>query len=142
MNFLPINKNTLFTDQSDVFGAMASGLCLVHCIATPFIFVAQACSTTCCAASPFWWSLIDYLFLFISFLAVYHSAKHSSLKWMPTVLYVSWAALALFIVNERFEFFSMSRVFYYLPAIILVGLHLYNRKYCCPSDSDQCAVAE
>jgi hypothetical protein len=25
----------------DILGACASGLCLIHCIATPFLFVAQ-----------------------------------------------------------------------------------------------------
>ena len=37
-------------------------LCLVHCIATPFIFITQACTASCCAESPIWWQSIDYVF--------------------------------------------------------------------------------
>ena len=63
--------------KSDIVGALASGLCVVHCIATPFLFVAQSCSVSgCCSeASPTWWSSIDYLFIGITLLAVYYSGK-------------------------------------------------------------------
>ncbi len=32
--------------ESDIVGAVASGLCALHCIATPFLFIAQSCSTS------------------------------------------------------------------------------------------------
>jgi len=118
--------------KSDLFGAFASGICLIHCLATPLIFVAQACSSTSssCDSSPLWWSMIDYIFLVISFVAIHYSTKNTSAKWMPTVLYLSWGLLALVLLNERFSFVPIPHAVIYLPAFSLVVLHLYNRKYC------------
>ena len=47
----------LAINNSDSIGALASSLCLVHCVATPFIFVVQSCAASCCASAPAWWSL-------------------------------------------------------------------------------------
>ena len=32
--------------NSDSIGALASGLCMIHCVATPFFFIASACSSS------------------------------------------------------------------------------------------------
>ena len=85
-------------NRSDIVGAVASSLCFIHCLATPFIFVAQSCSTTCCESSPIWWSGIDYLFLTISFFAVYWSVQTTSKGWMKYALCISWVFLLLIIV--------------------------------------------
>ena len=55
----------------DSVGIIASTLCMIHCIGTPFIFIAKACSATCCSEAPLWWVIIDYIFLFISFSQLY-----------------------------------------------------------------------
>lgn len=131
-----LNSDAAADNKSDMFGAIASGLCLIHCLITPIIFAVQVCSSSCCDAGPVWWSMIDYLFLVISIFAVYYSAKNTSITWMPYLLYISWAALALFILNERFEFFQINQAVNYIPAMSLVGLHLYNKKHCqCNTDS-------
>ena len=57
----------LAINNSDSIGALASTLCLIHCLATPFIFVVQSCAASCCASAPAWWVFFDYLFLTISF---------------------------------------------------------------------------
>ncbi len=136
MNNFPFTFNAIDT-KSDLFGAAASALCVVHCIATPFIFLAQSCSASC-ASKPLWWSMIDYLFLAISILAIHHSAKQTSLKWMPTALYISWGVLAFLILNERLHLFSVFHQALYLPAFSLVSLHLYNRKYCQCEEGECC----
>ena len=64
MNFTAKNINFSY----DNLGIIASTLCMIHCIGTPFLFIAKACSTTCCADAPLWWKAIDYAFLIISFL--------------------------------------------------------------------------
>lgn len=125
--------------KSDLFGVVASSLCMVHCIATPLIFVVQACTKSCCETGPWWWSMIDYIFLVISLVAIYYSAKATSLKWMPFVLYFSWGLLAILILHERFPYFEIPHVMVYLPAFSLVFLHLYNRKYC-QCKEEQCCV--
>ena len=123
-------------NNSDFIGAFASGLCLIHCIATPFIFIAQTCSATCCETAPLWWTAIDFLFIGISLFAVYWSVRNSSKSWMKYSLWISWALLCLVILNERIELLQLPELSIYFPAIALVILHLYNRKYCkCKDDS-------
>jgi len=88
----------LLKQKPDSIGAIASTLCLIHCLATPFVFIAQSCTLTCCNGVPMWWGSIDYIFLIISFFTVYRSN-----------------------LNEKAI---------YIPAIALIMLHLYNKKYC------------
>lgn len=126
--------------KPDTFGAFASSLCLVHCIATPFIFIAQTCSASCCSADtiPVWWQWIDYFFLVIAFFAVYQSTKTTSKNWIKPVLWVSWAALFFVILNEKFLWVELFEAAIYVPALALVGFHVYNLKYC-QCESESCA---
>jgi len=117
--------------KSDILGAMASGLCVVHCIATPFLFIAKECSfTACCASSPTWWRSIDYLFILITFFAVYQSARNSNHSWVKHSLFLSWILLTFLTLNETFQLTSISSWWKYLAAFTLISLHLYNLKYC------------
>ena len=131
---------TAINSKSDLFGVVASSLCMIHCLVTPLIFVVQACTKSCCEAGPWWWSLIDYLFLIISFIAIYYSAKVTSLKWMPMVLYLCWGILTLLILHERFPYFDIPHMLVYVPAFSLVFFHLYNRKYCACEEEKCCAA--
>ncbi|MDO6737434.1 MerC domain-containing protein [Wenyingzhuangia sp. 2_MG-2023] len=116
--------------KPDYIGAMASTLCLIHCIATPFIFIVQSCSITNCNGVPTWWGFIDYFFLVISFFAVYRSTQTTSEKWMKTLLWIAFFTLFIIITNEKNAWFYLDETFIYVPAVALIGLHLYNKKYC------------
>jgi len=59
--------------DSDIMGALASGLCMMHCIITPFLFAALA--TTCSEVGPLWWKMVDFVFLVITFIAIRYTAK-------------------------------------------------------------------
>lgn len=125
------NKMTnTIKSNSDMFGMWSSGLCLIHCLATPFLFVAKSCSMTCCAASPSWWGFMDFGFLAISFIAIYFTAKHSSKDWVKFALYGAWTVLTFIILNEYLILVNLSEYAIYAPAIALIGLHFYNRQYC------------
>ena len=121
--------------SADNIGMASSSLCLVHCIITPFIFIAQACTVSCCANSPVWWKSIDFIFLVISFAAVYFAAKNSSKQWVKVVFYVLFGLLSFFIINEHAGNIQLSRLFLYIPAFLLFALHLYNKRYCQCADS-------
>lgn len=125
------------TPDSDVVGAVASGLCVLHCIATPFLFIAQTCSVTgCCESSPAWWSAIDYVFVVVTFFAVYHSSKNTGKAWLKYALFGSWVVLSLLVVNEKFDFLHLSEWWKYLAAFLLIALHIYNLKFCnCKEDA-------
>jgi hypothetical protein len=130
--------------KSDVLGSAASALCVIHCVATPFLFVAQSCSasaTACCSSGPMWWSAIDYVFIAVTFLAVYFSARNTSKDWMKYALYAIWVILTLLIVNEKASLVPLPEILKYISAFSLVGLHLYNRKYCQCATQSCCATA-
>ena len=127
--------------QSDLVGAVASSLCVVHCVATPFLFAVQSYSVTGPGSSgPAWWSFIDYVFVGITFFAVYYSVKNTSKNWMKYALYGSWGLLTLLIINEKTALVPLTEMCKYALAFTLVGLHLYNRKYCRCAD-ESCCVA-
>lgn len=126
--------------NSDLLGAGASFLCLIHCLATPFLFVAQAGVATHHVESPAWWGLIDITLLVVSLAAVYWAAQKSSRQWVKIALSVSWLCLALIILNEKVEGVHLAEEWIYLPTVCLIGLHLYNRKYCQCEDEECCAI--
>ena len=85
----------------DSLGALASGLCMIHCIATPFLFIASACTVSCCSATPLWWQWVDYAFLGISLFAVINASKSSANKFIKYGLWISWIGLFLFLLNAN-----------------------------------------
>ena len=137
---LPIQTRvSSFSIKADTVGAAASFLCMIHCVATPFLFVAQACASTCCSAAPTWWRAIDFAFLLVSAVAVLRAVKASSTPWLRWGLRAAWVALAAAILAENFAPALFSEWVKYPSAFSLIGLHLYNMKYgCC--DHDNCIV--
>ena len=131
----------LLKQKPDILGAFASSLCLVHCIATPFLFIVQTGAATFHNATPIWWKSIDYLFLIISFIAIYWSTKTTSNPWIKRMLRLSWLALSIVIFNEKLELFPLAETVIYIPTIALVILHLYNRKHC-KCNTEKCCINE
>lgn len=125
--------------RSDLYGSAASSLCLIHCLATPLLFAAHGGHVHGHHGSPVWWGAIDIIFIVISMVAVYWSSKNSSKQWMRVALWISWALLAFVILNEKFELIHLAEAAIYFPSLALVGLHLYNRRYCKCADQECCA---
>ena len=133
----------LILQKPDTFGALASTLCVVHCLATPLIFIAHACGVNDgCATTPIWWQSLDYLFLIIGFIAVYRSAHTTSKKVMKLLLWGIWILLFIMIINEKLALFKLSEYYTYLFAMLLASLHLYNLKYCQCKASNCCVKNE
>ena len=130
---LPFGK--IFTPTiSDEMGSLVSSLCLIHCLATPLLFAAHLGVGEHHHASPLWWKSLDIIFLILAFWAVYWSARKSNSSWIKYAMYASWLFLTMVLLNERLELFHWREELIYLPTISLIGLHIYNRKYC------QCAT--
>jgi len=125
--------------RSDLLGSVASTLCLIHCLATPFLFAAHAGHVHGHHEHPAWWGALDIMFIAISCAAVYWSARNSSRRWMKYALWISWVLLAFVILNEKFGWIHLVEEAIYFPSLLLVGFHLYNRKYCKCSNDDCCA---
>lgn len=122
----------LAINKPDTVGITASTLCLVHCLATPFLFAMN----TQTASLGSWWSSIDLVFLLIAALAIYKSSITITKKWISNLLWVSWAILLFIIVNEKIELLPIPEAVIYVPSVSLILLHFYSRKYC------QCATAK
>ncbi len=127
--------------KPDLVGTLASTLCLVHCVATPFIFIAQSSVFGSGGEPPVWWKFLDYMFLAISFIAVYWSTSTTNLNWIKPLFWISWILLLGIILNEKLAILSFPEVLIYIPTISLVILHLYNKKYC-NCNNDKCCVNE
>ena len=123
--------------KSDTIGVFASGLCMAHCIATPFFFIASACSSSCCNNAPAWWQWMDYLFLTISFFAILQAVKSTTNAWVKQGLWISWAGLFFLIINIKLEWVNIAENIKFIPAFMLVALHMYNMRYC-QCDEDCC----
>ena len=124
--------------KSDTIGVLSSGLCMIHCLATPFFFVATACSATCCSGAPLWWQWLDYFFLIISFIAVRHSTVSTNSKIVELGLWISWVSLLILVLNVKFLWFHISPNIKFIPAFSLIGFHLYNLKYSQCKTKDCC----
>ena len=127
-----------FNRKSDILGSTASSLCLAHCLATPFLFAVHSGHVHGHHTHPIWWGLLDILFIGISLIAVYWSAKNTSKQWMRYALWVSWGFLSFVVVNEKVGIFYFIEEIIYFPSISLIVLHLYNRKYCQCTNKDCC----
>ena len=128
-----------YSIKVDYVGAIAGLLCLVHCLATPFVFIVKSCAVSCCAETPVWWQLIDIIFLIISFFAIYQSLKNSQKLWVKIALWFNWFALLCIIINEHLNFIYLAKEMMYIPSVLIVVLHLYNIKYCMCS-KDKCCI--
>ena len=125
--------------KPDSIGSVASILCLIHCIATPFIFITQACTMSCCAGAPTWWQSIDYIFVVISFFAILRSTQTSSNKMIKIALWITWFLFFTSIINKALQLFYINQNVTYATGLTLALLHLYNLKYC-QCDNEKCCV--
>ena len=116
--------------KADYLGAFASLLCLVHCLATPFLFVVKTCAHTCCVNAPVWWKAIDYLFLIISFICIYCTKQDRAKRSIKVALWSAWTVLLFTVLNETLDIVLIPEQFIYIPSLVIAVLHLYNRQYC------------
>lgn len=136
---MSVAREYILHGNSDKLGAIASSVCAIHCMATPFLFVARSCSAACCSETPIWWRIIDIIFLVVSFIAIYFSARKSTKSLVRYGLWISWVLLALIILNDFYDVLNLPHWLIYIPASSLIILHIYNLKYC-KCRNDKCCV--
>lgn len=125
--------------KADVYGAIASLLCLAHCFATPILFFSHNSISSEVQLTPTWWETLDFSFLAISFLAIYRSTQTTTKRLMKYLLWSFWALLFTFILNEKIYLVNVSGVYRDLSAVILALLHIYNLSFCQCKD-DTCCI--
>ena len=124
------------TTNSDYLGAVAGVLCIIHCIVTPLLFVINAEFATNQTLQVL--QAIGYIFLIISFFAVYRSALNTTNNVVKILFFLFWSFLLFLILNESFGAFRISETFTFISAFSLSALHIYNLKYCQCKDENCC----
>ncbi|WP_422080146.1 MerC domain-containing protein [Ulvibacterium sp.] len=117
---------------SDLLGAVASGLCAIHCALTPVFFAAKPVLESTMGQHSHGegvWALLDYLFLILSLAAVWYSARHTNHIRIKRVLWGAWAVFAIGLLSEPFHLHH-GKWFMYIGSITLVVAHVYNHRYC------------
>ena len=127
--------------KPDTVGAIASSLCVIHCLMTPLIFAAQSLTAVHEHSAPVWWQSLDFLFIVISFIAINQSTKNSNNISIKYALWINWFTLFFLILNEKTEWFSLAEIITYIVAFTLAGLHIYNLNYC-QCKSEECCNNE
>ncbi len=120
----------LVRNNSDTLGIIASSLCLVHCLVTPFLFLAHTGLIISEGTHPIWWKSLDFIFLGLSFMAIRRSSKTTSKPKMKYAFWKSWLLLFVIVINEKLSMFPIPEETIYLASSLLVVLHVYNLKYC------------
>jgi hypothetical protein len=120
----------LILRKPDTVGAIASIFCMLHCLLTPFLFLSYPGQIDHALGLPVWWQNFNYIFIIISFFAVYKSVKTTSNSFIKYALWSSWLALLSLIINEQYEWISLPEFLTYITTSILAVLHIYNLNYC------------
>ena len=129
----------LTIQHPDTIGAINSSICVIHCFSTPFLFLTQAQTSLVEPSTvPLWWQLLNYVFIVVSFFAVFRTVKNSSNQLVKSLMWVSWVLLSALILNEEFEIMHMPELLTYFAGISLASLHIYNLKYCQCEDENCC----
>lgn len=130
--------NQIYSDQ---IGALAGGLCILHCVGTPILFVLGTCSEPCHTNIPYWWSGLDLLILIISFISVFYSTKNTTNSLLKPMFWLTWSAIAFCVLNEKFTWLELPEYFIYIPTMLIIAIHIYNLKFCqCQDEKKQCCV--
>ncbi len=127
-------------NQSDLLGAAASGLCAIHCALTPLIFAAKPVLEGAVGEHAHCtgiWAVFDYVFLVLSLVAVWYSARHTGHATIKRILWIAWVVFAVGLLSEPLHL-SHGIWLMYAGSITLVITHVQNYKYCQKCKDDVC----
>lgn len=113
-----------YNERADKLGIASAVICTIHCLVVPVLFVVKYSLTNQVVGHsfmPWWWEAIDYVFLVISFIAVYHAASHTYTRKIKRSLWFFWTCLALAIFFEQSLFWLA-----YIASAGLVTTHYFN----------------
>tara|TARA_Y100000741_G_scaffold14488_1_gene11409 strand:- start:478 stop:768 length:291 start_codon:yes stop_codon:yes gene_type:complete len=93
------------------------------------------------STAPGWWQPLNFVFLFLSFLAIYRSVQNSSNQLVKVMFFVFWTLLAFLLISEEFEILHLPEAITYATGLSLAFLHIYNKRYC-QCDNEECCVED
>jgi hypothetical protein len=114
----------------DLLGVVASSLCLIHCVLTPFLFFSSVLVVISPHGNegeiPLFWKALEIIFLIISFWSVRQAKRKSLQSWIGYGLYLVWTILAITVISELLHVLFLGDYLKYIAVIVLIILHLYN----------------
>jgi len=113
------------TAKSDYLGIISSILCLIHCLALPFFFLLGI------QFNEYWkhnYENFGLLFLFISFITVFYSAKNANSLYVSLFMWLFFISLAIGILFE--ENFRAAQYLLGIGSVGLVITHIANIRHC------------
>jgi hypothetical protein len=126
--------STGYNEGADKLGIASALVCTVHCLLIPALFLIKYLWAGNTGEGlpglgsvhhgggmlPWWWESLDYLFLIVSFIAVYHAASHAASTAIKLSLWVFWSFLATSIFFEQLHWMA------YIASAGLIVTHLIN----------------
>ena len=107
--------------KSDIVGILGSGLCLVHCLMLPVIFIGMGGSGSMHGLMG---HDLDYLFLFVAWIAVYFTTKKTDSRLVKFLL---WGFLLICSIGIIFhDYAPFVQYIIYLGSTGLIVSHLIN----------------
>ncbi len=108
--------------KSDQAGIASAVLCTVHCLVVPVLFLLRfSVADNTAFHLPVWWEKLDFVFLAVSFAAVYHSAGHTRTREIKLSLWTFWLVLAIAIIFQ-----AQLHWLAYLASAGLIVTHFLN----------------
>ncbi len=107
--------------NSDYLGLISSALCLIHCLALPFIVVFFGEALHSIEHLEF----LDWIFAIISLYAAYDSIKRTNSNYLKLSFVLGWILFIIGIVMHEDPIFSYTL---HLGSIVLISSHLVNYK--------------
>ncbi|WP_299895587.1 MerC domain-containing protein [uncultured Aquimarina sp.] len=115
-------------NYSDWLGVTTSSLCAVHCTLTPLFFATRPILENTLnkhGHGAGFWALLDYLFLGLSLIAVWYSARHTSNSIVKWIFWSAWSIFTIGLLSELFHI-SYGKWLMYVGSFMLIGMHLLN----------------
>lgn len=132
--------------KSDLLGILASGLCAVHCAVTPLFFAARPFLDKAIHQEEHgwhdahWgWAMLDYLFLLLSLLAVWHSSRHTDSRPIKRLFWAAWVCFAVGLMLEAGHL-AIGKWMMYAGSIALIATHIANFRHCRICREESCEV--
>lgn len=124
-----MSRLSKYTSGADRLGIISAIVCAVHCLVVPTLFLVKYSLTDTVMSHgakmgdglPHWWESLDYVFLFIGFIAVYHAAAHAAGRWVRVSLWFFWICLGIAVFFE-----STLHWMAYIASVGLIFTHFFN----------------
>ncbi|MBB5284311.1 hypothetical protein HNQ92_002454 [Rhabdobacter roseus] len=113
--------HSFFKTKSDLLGIASASLCVVHCLLTPILLVLAA-------SSAGWWHEVSYVFLLISYYALYETSRHCTNRRILLLIGSSLLVLTASVLLE--DYFEWLHEVSYLASLGLITGHILNIRYC------------